>query len=120
MSAYWGYHLMLDVHGCNDQIADRDHVIAFCDELVEVIEMEPIGRPWVEQTAMHDPNKAGFTLVQIIQTSSIVAHFVDKPGDIYLDVFSCKQFDVKAVEECVDRWFSPKKVRMNYITRNAG
>ena len=34
-----GYHLMLDVHGCNEQIADSNHVIAFCDELVEDIEM---------------------------------------------------------------------------------
>lgn len=82
--------------------------------------MEAIGRPWIEQTAMHDPSKAGFTLVQIIQTSSIVAHFIDLPGDIYLDVFSCKKFDITAVEECVERWFSPKKQRRNFITRHAG
>ena len=36
---------------------------------------------------MHDTNKkAGFTLVQIIQTSNIVAHFIDKPGNIYRGV----------------------------------
>ena len=118
--SYWGYHLMIDVHGCNDNIKDKNAVIAFCDTLVREIDMEAIGRPWVEQTAMHAPDKAGFTLVQIIQTSSIVAHFIDEPGDIYLDVFSCKKFKIETVEACVDRWFKPKKKRVNYITRHAG
>lgn len=117
---YWGYHLMLDIRGANDNIKDKQKVIQFCDELVVAIDMEPIGRPWVEQTAMHDPTKAGFTLVQIIQTSSIVAHFIDEQGDIYLDVFSCKEFDIQTVQDHVNKWFSPSKVRTNFITRSAG
>lgn len=119
-STYWGYHLMIDVHGANDNIKDKSLVTQFCDELVVAIDMEPIGRPWVEETAMHDPGKAGFTLVQIIQTSSIVAHFIDQSGDIYLDVFSCKQFDIKTVEDHVTKWFAPEKMRVNFITRQAG
>lgn len=111
---------MLDVHGCNANMQDRAKVVAFCKELVRDIDMEAIGEPWVEQTAMHAPDKAGFTLTQIIQTSSIVAHFIDEPGDIYLDVFSCKLFDIATVRQCVDRWFGPKKVKVNYITRHAG
>lgn len=111
---------MLDVHGCNANMQDRTKVIEFCKELVRDIDMEAIGEPWVEQTAMHSPDKAGFTLTQIIQTSSIVAHFIDEPGDIYLDVFSCKLFEIATVRACVDRWFEPKKVKVNYITRHAG
>ena len=119
--SYWGYHLMLDMHDCDRaSMKDRNEVIAFCDDLVKQIDMEAIGRPWVEQTAMHDSSKAGFTLTQIIQTSSIVAHFVDEPGDIYLDVFSCKHFDIATVENCVKYWFSPQKIRVNFITRHAG
>lgn len=110
---------MLDISGCNDYIMDREKVIAFCDDLVETIKMEAIGRPWVEQTAMHAPDKAGFTLVQIIQTSSITAHFIDETRSIYLDVFSCKDFSVGAVQKCVVKWFDPKKMRVNFITRNA-
>ena len=111
---------MIDVHGCDASIKDRNHVVNFCDVLVREIDMEAIGRPWVEQTAMHDPTKAGFTLVQIIQTSSIVAHFIDEPGDIYLDVFSCKKFNISTVEAVVDRFFNPTKKRINFITRQAG
>lgn len=117
---YWGYHLMVDVHGCSRAIEDKAKVVAFCDDLVQEIKMKAIGRPWVEPTAMHAPDKAGFTLVQIIQTSSITAHFIDLSGDIYLDVFSCKRFEIAAVEACIDKWFMPKKKRINFITRHAG
>lgn len=118
--SYWGYHLMLDLHGCNDNIKSRDAIVAFCKDLVKRIDMDPIGEPWVELTAMHDSTKAGFTLTQIIQTSSIVAHFIDEPGDVYLDVFSCKSFDIYLVQKVVDQWFSPQKSRVNFITRHAG
>lgn len=119
--AYWGYHLMLDIHGCDQaRIQSRQHVSDFCEDLVKKIDMEAIGKPWIEQTAMHLPDKAGFTMVQIIQTSSIVAHFIDESGDIYLDVFSCKKFDTKDVVKCVDEWFKPKVQRENFITRQAG
>jgi S-adenosylmethionine/arginine decarboxylase-like enzyme len=119
--SYWGYHLMSDMHDCHrERMRDKDTVIAFCKDLVKRIDMDPIGDPWVEQTAMHDPSKAGFTLTQIIQTSSIVAHFIDEPGDIYLDVFSCKEFDINVVKQCVNEYFAPKKMRINYITRQAG
>ena len=48
--------------------------------------MEPIGEPRIEYTAAEFPDKAGFTAVQIIVTSSIVAHFIDSTGDVYIDV----------------------------------
>jgi S-adenosylmethionine/arginine decarboxylase-like enzyme len=60
------------------------------------------------------------TAVQIIVTSTIVAHFIDSTGDLYLDVFSCKQFDVETVAETVDEFFKPTKTRINYLTRQAG
>jgi S-adenosylmethionine/arginine decarboxylase-like enzyme len=117
---YWGYHAMFDCHGSNKKIQDRDIVITFCKDLVQRIDMDPIGEPWCEQTAMHDPGKAGFTLTQIIQTSSIVAHFIDEPGDIYLDVFSCKEFNIDIVEDCIRDYFHPTKIRTYFITRHAG
>lgn len=92
----------------------------FIKELVQRIDMEPIGEPWIEYTAGHDPNKAGFTATQIIVTSSIVAHFVDATGSIYLDVFSCKNFDIEKVEMVVKKYFKPERIRVNFVTRHAG
>jgi S-adenosylmethionine/arginine decarboxylase-like enzyme len=119
--SYWGYHVMMDCWNADrDSMQSRDCVERFIKELVNQIHMEPIGEPWIEYTAGHDPDKAGFTATQIIVTSSIVAHFVDSTGSIYLDVFSCKTFGIETVELVVKKFFNPEKIRVNFITRHAG
>jgi S-adenosylmethionine/arginine decarboxylase-like enzyme len=82
--------------------------------------MHPVGEPWIEHTAADIPDKAGFTAVQIIVTSSIVAHFIDSTGDLYLDVFSCREFRISTVKEVVQEYFKPQNTRMNFLTRQAG
>jgi S-adenosylmethionine decarboxylase len=89
-------------------------------DLVKDIDMEPIGEPRIEYTAAEFPDKAGFTAIQIIVTSSIVAHFIDSTGDVYIDVFSCKPFDNDTVIKSIQEAFRPKKIRPNYLTRQAG
>ena len=101
-------------------IQDKPTIIKFIKDLVQRIDMQPVGEPWVEYNAGHDPALAGITAMQVIVTSSIVAHFVDSTGSIYLDVFSCKQFDIKTVESVINEYFKPERIRMNFITRNAG
>ena len=118
---FWGYHLILDCHACNvDSIKSYDNVYNWITGLVKAIDMEPIGEPRIEYTAAEFPDKAGFTAIQVIVTSSIVAHFIDSTGDVYIDVFSCKPFDNDTVIESINKAFNPKKIRPNYLTRQAG
>lgn len=120
-SQYWGYHLTLDCSDCNRfKIKDEQHVKDFIKELMVRIDMKPIGDTRVEYTAAEFPDKAGLTAVQIIVTSTIVAHFIDSTGDLYLDVFSCKQFDIETVVNTVDEYFLPTNTRVNFLTRQAG
>jgi S-adenosylmethionine decarboxylase len=120
-SQYWGYHLTLDCHDCDrSSIKDGEHVKGFIQELMKRIDMKPIGDTRVEYTAAEFPDKAGLTAVQIIVTSTIVAHFIDSTGDLYLDVFSCKQFDIETVVNTVDEYFKPTNTRVNFLTRQAG
>ncbi len=117
---YWGYHLILDVGGCDKNLmSDRLNVQLWITNLVKDIDMEPIGEPRIEYTAAHDINKAGFTAVQIIVTSSIVAHFIDATGQIYIDVFSCKKFDIETVKRSVQLFFNAQRMREFYLTRQA-
>ncbi len=121
MSDYWGYHLILDCAACDKQlISDRQNVYRFIEELLVRINMLPIGEPTIEYTAGEFPDKAGLTAIQIIVTSTIVAHFIDSTGDLYLDVFSCRKFDSYEVTRTVDEFFVPKKIRVNFLTRQAG
>lgn len=111
---------MLDCSGCNhDKITSRENVYNFTKELVKRIDMVAYGEPIIEHFANHDPEKAGFSMVQLIETSNICAHFVDKDNTMYLDVFSCKPFDNDVVIATVKQYFESKTERINYITRHA-
>jgi len=117
---YWGYHFIIDCGGCDTpKMSDRDNVDRWIRKLVKDIDMEPIGEPRIEYTAAEFPDKAGFTVVQIIVTSSIVAHFVDGLGQIYLDVFSCKDFNPAVVEKSMIESFGAQHLRKYYLTRQA-
>ena len=119
-STYWGYHLLLDCSGCNvELIKDKDNIKKFVKELVNAIEMTPIGDPWIERTAIGIADKEGFSMYQLIVTSNISAHFIDSVRHVYLDVFSCKKFDQNTVMYYVEKYFKATKIRSNFITRNA-
>ena len=120
MDTYWGYHLMLDCNECDlESMTDADHVRSFVKELVLAIDMIAVGETWIERTAIGIPEKEGFSVYQLIVTSNISAHFVDNPRQIYLDVFSCKEFDKNIVIDIVNRCFSPTHINQNFVTRNA-
>jgi S-adenosylmethionine/arginine decarboxylase-like enzyme len=117
---YWGYHLILDCQGCaREKIACVENLRNFVKALVEEIDMKAYGEPALEHFATHDADKAGYSLVQLIETSSITGHFVDKNGDAYLDIFSCKPFSIDVAKSVVTRFFDPQKIKVHYLTRQA-
>jgi S-adenosylmethionine/arginine decarboxylase-like enzyme len=72
----------------------------------------------IEYLLPGDANQ-GFSLVQLITTSNICAHFVESNSTAYIDVFSCKPFDVNVAREVVKEFFNPDRIKMNFITRHA-
>lgn len=120
MTEYWGYHLILDCRAGNiAKITSRDVIESFIKELVRRIGMKAYGNPTIQHFAEHDILKAGYSLVQLIETSSITGHFVDANGDFYIDIFSCKPYDIKLASEIVEKFFSPTHIRITYLTRQA-
>mgnify|MGYP001242643714 FL=1 len=120
VDTYWGYHAMMDCARCNlVAIKSKDNVYNFLKELVDAIDMVPFGEPMIEHFATHDPDKAGISFCQMIETSNISGHLVDINGDAYIDVFSCKEYDVQVAKDIVEKYFSPKTIRVNFVTRQA-
>jgi S-adenosylmethionine/arginine decarboxylase-like enzyme len=114
----WGKCMHLDAAGCAlETITDPDVIKTFAEWLVEDIDMVAYGEPQIVRFGQGD--KEGYTLVQLIETSNIVAHFVDWNRTAYLDVFSCKDFDPKVVERVFRRFFRPISIRTNVFARQA-
>lgn len=120
MAEYWGWHLLLNLRSCDiASITSRENLANFLKALVERIDMVAFGEPTIEHFATHDPEKAGFSIVQLIETSNITGHFVDKNGDAYIDVFSCKIFQPDDVIAVAREFFSPQFVSHQMIPRLA-
>jgi S-adenosylmethionine/arginine decarboxylase-like enzyme len=112
---------MFDCAACDiASVTNRENIYNFIKELVPAIDMVAFGEPMIEHFATHAEDKAGWSFVQMIETSSITGHLVDHNGDAYIDIFSCKTVDVKIAESLIQKYFNPKKVRVNFITRSAG
>ena len=107
----WGVHSIIDCGGCDAfGIADRTMIEMFVKQLVEEIDMKAYGEPIIEHFATHDPSKGGYTLLQMIETSAIAAHFVEATGEAYFDIFSCKDFDIDTVIKLIHIYFGPTHI----------
>ena len=114
----WGHHLLLNASQCVPAtIRSKPIIQAFSRALVKKIDMVPYGQPKV--VMFGSGNKKGYTLVQLIETSNITAHFVEETEDMYLDVFSCKEFDYKDVMYVVNYYFGPRSVDTKFVSRDA-
>lgn len=115
---HWGYHLILDAAKCAPgKIRCARNIDVFARALVERIDMVPFGPPQVHHFG--SGNKAGYTLVQLIETSNITAHFVEETNDMYLDVFSCKPFQSDVVSETVREFFGYADANIQFLSRQA-
>jgi S-adenosylmethionine/arginine decarboxylase-like enzyme len=116
MANVWGYSLMLNCgECCKGSIRSKYLIKAFSKQLVKNIDMVAYGDPQVVHFGTG--NKAGYTLVQLIETSNITAHFVEETNSMYLDVFSCKNFDVETVESTVKQFFDPQYMSNTFTSR---
>jgi hypothetical protein len=80
--------------------------------------MNPFGEPQVVHFGDVGA-KAGWTMIQLIETSNIIGHFLDHNGDLYLDVFSCKDFSEHTVMSALKMFFSPGEIKHQVIMRDA-
>src|SRR6476620_1593062 len=104
----WGKHLIIDMSaGDRDRVQSAQHISRFVETLVETIGMKAYGAPLLEHFAEHLPEAAGYSLVQLIETSAITGHFCDLSGDAYIDIFPARISMLSSLW----KWFVPLSVR---------
>ena len=113
----WGIASAIDIYGCDpDKIRDADLIKKFVVELCDLIEMKRFGETQVVHFG-EDEKVAGFSMVQLIETSLISAHFANKTNATYLDVFSCKVYDPEKVRIFAQEYFGGSLSRVNVTYR---
>ncbi len=114
----WGQHLVLDLNGCpNDLLSCKENILKWTKDLVKAIDMVAYGEPSLEHFATHSHEAAGYTMLQLIETSNIAAHFAENIGQVYIDVFSCKAFDNQVAMDVCRQYFQPTEVKHTALVR---
>jgi S-adenosylmethionine decarboxylase len=102
----FGPHLTLDLSECNPRkLSDLSFIYNLLDELPDVISMHKITAPYTFIYRPHDnPTEWGISGFVIIAESHVSIHTFPDRGHAFVDIFSCKQFDLNKA--------------MNYVVSN--
>ena len=104
----WGICTSVDLHDCvPDRIRDAQQIEAYVVQLCELIEMKRYGACQVVNFG--EGRVAGYSMVQLIETSLISGHFANDTNSAYLDIFSCKGYDPAVVEEFSKAFFGARR-----------
>ena len=121
--AAYGYELIIDLHECDAELFNRDHINKFFTDLCSLIQMEKcevhfwddVGVPVEEQQIL--PHTKGTSAVCFILTSTIVVHTLDLLNAIYVNIFSCKEFDTDKAVTFTANWFHSEEWTAQVVTR---
>jgi S-adenosylmethionine/arginine decarboxylase-like enzyme len=115
----FGWELIMDLYECDrGLISSEESIKKYAHELCFVIGMKPYGDPMTPYFGENLDHTKGFSLVQFIETSSITGHFSEKTASAYINIFSCKEYDVDTAENFTKNFFKAKRVNSRYIIRN--
>ena len=113
----WGLLTSIDLHHCNpDLIRDPEAIKRYVDKLCQLIEMKRFGDTQVVHFG-EDEKVAGFSMIQLIETSLISGHFANQTNHAYIDIFSCKYYDPQVAADFTQEYFQAKDIKIHYILR---
>ncbi|NNG02389.1 MAG: S-adenosylmethionine decarboxylase [Desulfobacteraceae bacterium] len=113
----WGIASSIDIYDCDPDIIRNAEIIRqFVVELCDLIEMKRFGETQVVHFG-EDERVAGYSMVQLIETSLISAHFANLTNTVYLDVFSCKPYDPEIVRTFSQAFFEGTHSALNVTLR---
>ncbi len=121
----YGHELIVDLHGCHGGPFGREHLDRYFFELCDLIDMERHDfHFWDyddgEERAAAPVHLAGITAVQFISTSNITVHTLDKLRAVYINIFSCKEFDYMGAMEFSKAFFGAREVEHHTFMRGVG
>ena len=121
----YGPELLLDLEGCDVSLFNRADLEVFLAQICDVIGMVPEdlhfwdyeGIPEEERDV--DPKVYGTSAIQFLRTSNVTIHTLDKLGLVFLNVFSCRSFDLDAAAVFAAGFFSAEVTSSTVVWRGS-
>ena len=88
----------------------------FVAELCELIQMRAYGETLVVHFG-EEERVAGYSMVQLIETSLISGHFANLTNAAYIDIFSCKPYDPRRATRFTKEYFRAESIQVHVTNR---
>lgn len=115
----FGKHLTIDAYGCGQKPLENMKILYnILDDLPGKIGMRKFSPPYlIKCTVENKEDWDGFSGFVVIAESHISLHTFPQKRFFSMDVYSCKDFDHKAVIKYVKNYIKFKSVEINVIPR---
>ncbi len=114
----FGYELVLDLQECDINVmSSAKKLQEYVDTLCKLIKMKKYGKCLLPYFGEKKAFTKGYSLVQLIETSSITGHFSEYWRTSYINIFSCKEYDHNLAKKFTKEFFGAKKVKARFLVR---
>jgi len=114
----FGYELVIDLYGCDKSIiSSKKKLQEYIDKLCKLIKMKKYGKTLLPYFGEKAAYTKGYSLVQLIETSSVTGHFSDFWGTAYINIFSCRKYDKDLAKKFTSKFFKAKKTKTRFLIR---
>ena len=118
MKKIYGKELILDLFECDPKIIrSKKKILEYSNKICNLIKMKKYGKPICERFGFGKDFTAGFSLVQLIESSLVSGHFSELWNRAFIDIFSCKLFDEKIATNFTKKFFKAKKIKNRVLIR---
>ena len=102
----YGIETVIDLHGCErEAISSEPKLREYLKKIVKALDMVAYGPPFVERFGFNADHTAGYSIVQLIETSSVTGHFSESFLSAHINIFSCKPYDTENAFEFTKEFF---------------
>jgi len=109
MKKVWGQLLSVDLRKCdNSFLTNPKKLKEFSKKICKEIGMVAFGEPIIKRFG--EGSLEGYSMMQFIMTSSITVHLDEIGSRAFIDIFSCKRFDVKKAKDFCKTFFKAKSI----------
>ncbi len=119
----FGKEVIIDLHDCSVEKFTREGLTEYFVQLCKLIDMQREDLHfWDYEGEPEEYEKApehlkGISAIQFISTSNLTVHTLDESRRVYINVFSCKEFDPSLVRTFTEEFFLGKAVQVKVLRR---
>lgn len=118
MKKAYGQELILDLYDCSPKIIrSKKKILEYINKICDLIKIKKHGRTNIEKFGLKSHWGEGYSFFQFIEESSISGHFLENQNLVFINIFSCKQFNDKIAKDFTKKFFKAKKIKNIVLIR---